>query len=87
MPTIYTELDDRAQNLVYLPRSVRLFRTMLQLATQGHHCAKVVMKNVLSLMKNKNQNELGSNSEGKPSVLNVNGLFSIGGAKELLFFC
>lgn len=68
---------------VYLPRSVRIFRTILQLTTQGHHCAKVVIKNDLFLMKKTKQTR--EQLRMKLSVLNFNGLFSIREGKELLF--
>lgn len=69
---------------IYLPRSVRIFRTTLQLTTQGHHCAKVVIKNDLFLMKK--TKETRQQLRLKLSVLNFSGLFSIREGKELLFF-
>lgn len=69
---------------VYLPRSVRIFRTILQFTTQGHHCAKVLIKNDLFLIKKTKQTR--QQLRMKLSVLNFNGLFSIREGKELLFF-
>lgn len=63
---------------------MRIFRTILQLTTQGHHCAKVVIKNGLFLMKKTKQTR--HQLRMKPSVLNFNGSFSIREGKEFLFF-
>lgn len=49
MPSIYTVRWSHAESLVDLSRSVRIFRMLLQLTAQGHHCAKGVIKNVLFL--------------------------------------
>lgn len=63
---------------------MRIFRATLQLTTQGHHCAKVVIKNDLFLMKK--TKETRQQLRLKLSILNFSGLFSIREGKELLFF-
>lgn len=62
---------------------MRIAVTVLQLTTQGHHCAKMVIKNDLFLMKKTKQ--IWQQLRMKLSVLNFNGLFSIREGKELLF--
>lgn len=63
---------------------MRFFKTILQLTTQGYHCAKVVIKNDLFLIKKTKQTR--QQLRMKPNVLNFNGLFSIREGRELLFF-